>query len=82
MKNATFEKSEKVYGDSHKYFTKYAKSVVNCQEDLVKVVNSSSPNGYNVELPSVDPRSKIRNFEWKKWDEYLPQSFDTISGTT
>ena len=61
---------------------KYAKATVNCYQDVIDVINASSPSGLNVAIPSVDPRTKNRNIVWYRWDVYLKQFFKNIPGIT
>lgn len=58
--------------------TKFAKSVVDCHEDFIDVINTSSPNKFNIAVPSKDPRTKNRNVFWAGWDRYLQQFFKPI----
>lgn len=61
---------------------KYGKSIVDCQEDLIKVIQTSSPGGFNLAVPSKEPQTKIRNVFWGQWDVYLKQFFCPIVGLT
>lgn len=60
----------------------YSRANVDCTQDFIDVVNASSPNGYNVALPTVDPSTKTRNVEWYEWDISLRQHFRAIPGIT
>lgn len=59
-----------------------SKFVVECQEDLINVVNSSSPSNFNFAVPSVDTTSRIRNVHWWEWDSFLKQYFEQITSLT
>lgn len=61
---------------------KYARSDVDSLEDFIDVVNTSSPNGFNKALPSIDPISKVRNVVWCQWDMFLQQFFKPLVGIT
>lgn len=60
--------------------SKYAKANVNCLQDVVEIVNCSSPNGFNFAIPSIDPTTKTRNITWARWDQFLKKSFKPIPG--
>lgn len=59
---------------------KYSRANVDCLNDFINIVNSSSPNGYNVAIPSIDPVTQVRNITWYKWDVYLQQFFKALKG--
>lgn len=58
--------------------SKFSKSIVNCQEDFIEVINASSPNKFNIAVPTKDPKTKVRNGFWAEWDKYLQQYFKAV----
>lgn len=62
--------------------SKYARADVDCLQDMMEVVNTSSPHGYNVALSIVDPSTNIQKVKWKKWDDCLKQNFHSIPHIT
>lgn len=58
--------------------TKFSKSIVDCHEDFIEVINTSSPNKFNIAVPSKDPKTKTRNVFWAEWDKHLQQYFKSI----
>jgi len=51
----------------------YRKMVVDCQSDFISCVTESSPNGFNIAIPTVDPFTNQRNVTWSKWTSFLDQ---------
>ena len=47
----------------------YARSQVDCLEDLVQIVHESSPKGFNIAVPTI--LNGTRNVVWLAWTEYL-----------
>lgn len=62
--------------------SKFSKSVVDCYEDFLEVIKSSSPNNFNVAVPSKNPTTNIRHVQWAEWDTYLSQFFKQVPGLT
>ena len=62
--------------------SKYSRANVDCIHDFVDVVNTSSPNGYNIALPSIDPNTKTRNVQWFEWDSSIRSHFKPIQDVT
>lgn len=61
---------------------KFSKSIVDCHEDFLDVIEKSSPNNFNIAVPSKDPRNNTRNVVWAQWDEFLAQYFKPIPNIT
>lgn len=62
--------------------SKFAKTCVDCPEDLLEVMQTSPPNKFNIAVPSKDPETKIPNVVWAQWDQYLQQFFKAIPNLT
>ena len=60
----------------------FTKENVDCQSLFVKIPNVSSPNGFNVAVPSKDPVTNVRYIEWYSWDSCLKQHFKSIPELT
>lgn len=60
----------------------YARSNIDCIQDLICCVHSSSPNGFNIAVPTVDPETKRRNVVWSDWNQFLSAFFKPFVGIT
>lgn len=60
----------------------FPKFVVDCHQDFLEIIQSSSPNNFNVAVPSIHPSTNIRNVKWAEWDSYLAQYFKQVPGLT
>jgi hypothetical protein len=61
---------------------KYARTVVDCLEDLIACVEQSSRNGFNKAVATVDPVTKERVVTWSYWTEFLKGYFTDFRGLT
>lgn len=60
----------------------FARTVVDGMKDMVVCVQDSSPNGFNLAIPTVDPDTGHRNVKWSKWSAFLSKFFKPFIGLT